>query len=147
MVIPTINYAGVILVNQNLQILFVFTDGKWDFPTDIVKAGESSKQTALRAVVERANVDPANIRILKELPSTVQMTADVIKDIKLYICEYETNLDYPLHAKLEHGIFETKWFPVSGMPVFAMKSNHRYIAEFLHEFFTRTAILQRDPKS
>ena len=61
MTIPTINYAGVILVNQHLNILFIFTDGKWDYPSDVIKAGESSKQTALRAAVEKTNVDPANI--------------------------------------------------------------------------------------
>ena len=147
MIIPTINYSGAILVNQNLQVLFVFSDGKWDFPHDIIKAGESTKQTALRAAVERTNVDPANIRILRELPATVQMVGDTIKNTKLYICDYETNAEYPLHAKLEHGIFETKWFPISILPVFAMKPNHKYIAEFLHELFTRTTILHRDTNS
>lgn len=147
MIIPTFNYAGSILVNQNLQILLVFSDGKWEYPHDIIKAGESIKQTALRAAVERTNVDPANIRILRELPSTVEMVGETIKNIKLIICEYETNPDFPLHAKLEHGIFEAKWFPISVLPSFAMKPNNKYIAEFLHQLFTRTPILQRDTKS
>jgi len=147
MTIPTVKYAGVIMVNEKLQVLFVFGDGKWDYPTDIVKAGETNKQAALRSVVERTNVDPANISILKELPSTVQMEGDVIKETKLFICEYDTNPEYPLHAKLEHGVFESKWYPISVLPLFAMKTPHRYITEFLHELFTRTRILHRDPKS
>ena len=143
MEIQTIKYAGCIIVSQSLNVLHVFTDGKWDYPTDIVKAGESNKQAALRAAVERTNVDPANIRILKELPSTVQMSGEIINETRLYICEYETNPDFPLHAKLEHGIFETKWFPISILPVFAMKSDRKYIGEFLHNLFTRTNILRR----
>ena len=147
MTIPTLNYGGTILINEKLQVLFVFTDGKWDYPTDIIKAGESTKQTALRAVVEKTNVDPASIRILRDLPSTLQMDGEIIKNIKLIICEYDTNPDYPLHAKMEQGVFETKWFPISSLPVFLMKPNHKYITEFLHELFTRTRVLHRDPKS
>ena len=147
MMIPTFNYAGTVLINEKLQVLFVFTDGKWDYPTDMVKAGESHKQAALRAVVEKTNVDPASIRILKDLPSTLQMNGETIKNTKLIICEYDSNPDYPLHAKMEQGVFETKWFPISALPIFLMKSNHKYITEFLHELFTRTPILYRDTKS
>ena len=146
MTTPTINYAGTVLINDKFQMLFVFTDGMWDFPCDMVKAGESSKQSALRAVVEKTNVDPANIRILKELPDILEMEGNTIIKTKLYICEYETNPDYILRASFEgDGVFESKWFYMSALPIYATSISNKYIIGFLYKFLSRTSILSKLP--
>tara|TARA_R110000824_G_scaffold128248_1_gene289004 strand:- start:4760 stop:5209 length:450 start_codon:yes stop_codon:yes gene_type:complete len=147
--IPQVNYAGTIIVNENYQVLFVFSDGIWEFPHGFMRAGESKKQAALRVAVEHTNIDPANIRILKELPPVWEMEGEAIKSTTLYICEYESNPDYKLRANFEdNGVFESKWFFMSQMPAFASNIAHKYIINFIAKLFSRTSILYRStPKS
>ena len=142
MVIPMITYAGGIIVNEKYEVLFVYSDDMWDFPCDLVKEGESLKQAALRAAVEKTNIDPANIRILREMPPTLDMEGGTIINTKLFICEYDTNPAYMLHADFERfGIFESKWFSMSALPTYSTSVSNKYITNFLSKLFSRTPIL------
>ncbi|MAC87373.1 MAG: NUDIX hydrolase [Gammaproteobacteria bacterium] len=56
-----ISASGGLVINKQLEFLFIFRGGKWDLPKGRIEKGEQIKEAALREVKEECGISKLNL--------------------------------------------------------------------------------------
>ncbi|QIA09724.1 NUDIX hydrolase [Draconibacterium halophilum] len=103
------------VVKSGGKLLFIFRNGKWDFPKGKTDKGESNKTAALREVEEECGI--SNHSIVKALPSTYHIYQSPYKKTfgqwifkETFWFEMDYNGSSAGTPQLDEGITEVRWF-------------------------------------
>ena len=99
-----ISASGGLVINKQLEFLFIFRGGKWDLPKGRIEKGEQIKETALREVKEECGI--SKLTLDKFLTTTYHIfyhnNQNNLKETHWY--EMETKSNGVLIPQLEEGI-------------------------------------------
>lgn len=124
--------AGGIVVNEELSLLMIFRNGKWDLPKGKIEEGEDSDTAAIREVNEECGVGKLNL--LKQVSTTFHTypykDIKVLKKTSWFLMSTEDR-SRP-KPQIEEGITDVRWM-TKGMVKEAMMSTYSSIADLLKE--------------
>ena len=124
--------AGGIVVNEELSLLMIFRNGKWDLPKGKIEEGEDSDTAAIREVNEECGVGKLNL--LKQVSTTFHTypykDIKVLKKTSWFLMNTEDR-SRPM-PQIEEGITDVRWM-TKGMVKEAMMSTYSSIADLLKE--------------
>ena len=102
-----ISASGGLVINKQLEFLFIFRGGKWDLPKGRIEEGESIEHTAVREVEEECGIE--NLSIERFLVTTYHLffhnNRNYLKETHWFLMK--TDFKGELTPQLEEGITET----------------------------------------
>ena len=119
---PEITAAGGKVINQNLEILFIYRNKKWDLPKGKTEKNENFSQTALREVIEETGIK--NLSIVKPLEKTYHIfKRDGNYYLKLtYWFEMYSDYKGKFKPQKKEGITRVEWIGIENISSILPKS-------------------------
>jgi 8-oxo-dGTP pyrophosphatase MutT (NUDIX family) len=128
-----ISAAGGLVLNDKKETLFIFRNGKWDFPKGKIEKGENKKNAAVREVEEECGIiSPV---ISKYITTTYHIyyykDKIALKESIWYLMNYKGNDE--LKPQEEEGITDVKWLTKPEITK-ALKNSFCSIQDVIDEF-------------
>ena len=99
-----ISASGGLVINKQLEFLFIFRGGKWDLPKGRIEKGEQIKEAALREVKEECGISKLNLGdfLITTYHVFFQNNQNRLKETHWF--QMETTTKEVLIPQLEEGI-------------------------------------------
>ena len=99
-----ISASGGLVINKQLEFLFIFRGGKWDLPKGRIEKGEQIKEAALREVKEECGISKLNLGdfLITTYHIFFQNNQNRLKETHWF--QMETTTKEVLIPQLEEGI-------------------------------------------
>lgn len=107
--------AGGFVKNEKNEVLFIFRNGKWEFPKGHLEKSEKPEKGALREVKEETGLK--KVQLLSPLITTYHTyhegTRFILKETKWFLMEAASKQH--LEPQTDEGISEIKWVKQTGI--------------------------------
>lgn len=107
--LPNVIAGGGKVLNSSKRILFIFRNGKWDFPKGKAEPNETIDKTALREVEEETGIKGLSITKPLDITYHIFKRNNQYQIKKTYWFEMFSEYEGDLKPQLNEGITKVKW--------------------------------------